>query len=103
MCAVRIALQTHYAVLLAPALEEDDLPEIKDETVPDEEGLSRSGVVNAIEEFKLSVYGDKYEESDNPGHKKVEGFDGSGVKVLPDYTRSARLWEERGFDQEDID
>ncbi|KAI6690296.1 hypothetical protein NL676_027124 [Syzygium grande] len=58
-------LQRHYAVLQALALEEDDLPEIKDEAVPDEEGLARPGVVNAIEEFKLSVYRDKYEESDN--------------------------------------
>ncbi|XP_048130782.1 ATP-dependent DNA helicase 2 subunit KU70 isoform X1 [Rhodamnia argentea] len=64
-------LQRHYAILQALALEEDDLPEIKDETVPDEEGLARPGVVKAIEEFKLSVYGDKYDESDNAGHKKV--------------------------------
>lgn len=35
------ALQRHYAVLQALALEEDELPEIKDETVPDEEGLSQ--------------------------------------------------------------
>lgn len=56
------SLQRHYAVLQALALEEDDMPEIKDETVPDEEGMARPGVVKAIEEFKLSVYGDNYDE-----------------------------------------
>ncbi|TXG66696.1 hypothetical protein EZV62_007971 [Acer yangbiense] len=37
-------------------------PEINDETAPDEEGMARPGVVNAIEEFKLSDYGDSYDE-----------------------------------------
>lgn len=35
------ALQRHYAVLQALALEEDEIPEIKDETAPDEEGMAR--------------------------------------------------------------
>ncbi|EOY13402.1 KU70 isoform 3 [Theobroma cacao] len=35
------ALQRHYAVLQALALEEDDIPETIDETLPDEEGLAR--------------------------------------------------------------
>lgn len=35
------ALQRHYAVLQALALEEDEIPETNDETVPDEEGMSR--------------------------------------------------------------
>jgi len=35
------ALQRHYAVLQALALEEDDIPEMKDETLPDEEGLAK--------------------------------------------------------------
>ena len=35
------ALQRHYAVLQALALEEDDIPEMKDESLPDEEGLAR--------------------------------------------------------------
>lgn len=35
------ALQRHYAVLQALALEEDEMPEVNDETVPDEEGMSR--------------------------------------------------------------
>ncbi|KAH7521471.1 hypothetical protein FEM48_Zijuj07G0037200 [Ziziphus jujuba var. spinosa] len=56
------ALQRHYAVLQALALEEDEMPDIKDETLPDEEGMSRSGVVSALEDFKLSVYGDHYDE-----------------------------------------
>ncbi|KAE8713023.1 ATP-dependent DNA helicase 2 subunit KU70 [Hibiscus syriacus] len=66
------ALQRHYAVLQALALEEDDIPEIIDETAPDEGGLARSAVVKAIEEFKLSVYGDNYdEESNNLGKEKA--------------------------------
>ncbi|KAK8648316.1 hypothetical protein V6N13_129073 [Hibiscus sabdariffa] len=66
------ALQRHYAVLQALALEEDDIPETVDETAPDEEGLARPAVVKSIEEFKLSVYGDNYdEESDNLGKEKA--------------------------------
>jgi len=34
-------LQKHYAALQALALEEDEMPEIKDETLPDEEGMAR--------------------------------------------------------------
>ncbi|KAM6552976.1 hypothetical protein CsatB_013738 [Cannabis sativa] len=65
------ALQRHYAVLQALALEEDEMPDIKDETVPDDEGMSRPGVVKALEEFKLSIYGDHYdEEIENAGDKK---------------------------------
>ncbi|KAG5539601.1 hypothetical protein RHGRI_019964 [Rhododendron griersonianum] len=56
------ALQRHYAVLQALALDEDEMPEVKDETAPDEEGMARTGVVNALEEFKLSVYGENYDE-----------------------------------------
>lgn len=58
------ALQRHYAVLQALALEEDEMPEVNDETVPDEEGMSRPGVVKTLEEFKLSVYGENYEEEE---------------------------------------
>lgn len=36
-----VAIQTHYAVLEALALGEDEMPEVKDETWPDEAGLSR--------------------------------------------------------------
>jgi len=35
------ALQRHYTVLEALALEEDDVEEPIDETLPDEEGLAR--------------------------------------------------------------
>ncbi|XP_020535744.1 ATP-dependent DNA helicase 2 subunit KU70 isoform X2 [Jatropha curcas] len=59
------ALQRHYAMLQALALGEDEMPESKDETLPDEEGMTRPGVVKAIEEFKLSVYGDNYDEECN--------------------------------------
>ncbi|KAL2928045.1 ATP-dependent DNA helicase 2 subunit KU70, partial [Bienertia sinuspersici] len=59
------ALQKHYAVLQALALEEEEIPEIKDETLPDEEGMARPGIVNAIEEFKHSVYGENYVEGES--------------------------------------
>ncbi|XP_061993119.1 ATP-dependent DNA helicase 2 subunit KU70 [Rosa rugosa] len=65
------ALQRHYAVLQALALDEDDIPEIKDETLPDEEGMSRPGVVRTIEEFKHSVYGENYDEESEVGNAKV--------------------------------
>ena len=35
------ALQRHYGILEALALGEDEMPDIKDETLPDEEGLAR--------------------------------------------------------------
>jgi hypothetical protein len=34
-------LQKHYGILEALALGEDEMPDIKDETLPDEEGLAR--------------------------------------------------------------
>ncbi|EER97823.1 ATP-dependent DNA helicase 2 subunit KU70 [Sorghum bicolor] len=58
------ALQRHYGILEALALGEDEMPDIKDDTLPDEEGLSRPGVVNAIEEFKTSVYGENYDQEE---------------------------------------
>ncbi|KAL1295507.1 hypothetical protein HN51_056388 [Arachis hypogaea] len=65
-------LQRHYAVLQALALEEDEIPEIKDETLPDEEGLARPGVVKALEEFKTSVYGENYDEECEANAKPSE-------------------------------
>ncbi|MED6113694.1 ATP-dependent DNA helicase II subunit 1 [Stylosanthes scabra] len=65
-------LQRHYAVLQALALDEDEIPEIKDETLPDEEGLARPGVVRALEEFKTSVYGENYEEECEANSKQSE-------------------------------
>ncbi|CAA0808844.1 ATP-dependent DNA helicase 2 subunit KU70 [Striga hermonthica] len=56
------ALQRHYAVLQALALDEDELPDIKDETLPDEEGLARPAIVKALEEFKLSVNGGEQDD-----------------------------------------
>ncbi|VFQ72427.1 unnamed protein product [Cuscuta campestris] len=56
------ALQRHYAILQALALEEDEMPDMNDETLPDEEGMSRAGVVKALEEFKVCVYGENYDE-----------------------------------------
>ncbi|KAL1224160.1 ATP-dependent DNA helicase 2 subunit KU70 [Cardamine amara subsp. amara] len=64
------ALQRHYAILQAIALDEHELHETKDETLPDEEGMKRSGVVKAIEEFKQSVYGDDSDEGSDSGPKE---------------------------------
>lgn len=61
------ALQRHYAVVQALALDEDEMPEMKDETIPDEEGMARPGVVKALEEFKVSVYGENYDEENDFG------------------------------------
>ncbi|KAI4390151.1 hypothetical protein MLD38_002293 [Melastoma candidum] len=66
------ALQRHYAVLQALALQEDELPEMEDGTLPDEEGLARPGVVKAIDEFKLSVYGGNYMENASGQGKMTE-------------------------------
>lgn len=93
------AMQSHYAIVQALALDEDEMPEIVDETLPDEEGMSRysqcfmfslsirvgthtclyeylhhcrPGIVKALEEFKLSVYGENYdEETENAAHGKA--------------------------------
>ncbi|XP_042010904.1 ATP-dependent DNA helicase 2 subunit KU70-like [Salvia splendens] len=66
------ALQKHYAVLQALALDEDDIPDVKDETLPDEEGLARPGVVKALEELKICVYGENFkQEDDTMGSQKT--------------------------------
>ncbi|KAG6408363.1 hypothetical protein SASPL_131368 [Salvia splendens] len=67
------ALQKHYAVLQALALDEDEIPDVKDETLPDEEGLARPGVVKALEELKICVYGEnfKQEDDDTMGSQKT--------------------------------
>ncbi|XP_013638444.1 PREDICTED: ATP-dependent DNA helicase 2 subunit KU70 [Brassica oleracea var. oleracea] len=64
------ALQRHYAMLQAIALDEDELGETRDETLPDEGGMNRPGVVKAIEEFKESIYGDDSEEESDSGAKE---------------------------------
>ncbi|KQK20547.1 hypothetical protein BRADI_1g55250v3 [Brachypodium distachyon] len=58
------ALQKHYGILEALALGEDEMPDIKDETLPDEEGMARPGIVKAIEEFKASVFGENYDQEE---------------------------------------
>lgn len=58
------ALQRHYGILQALALNEDEIPDIKDETLPDEEGLARPGIARAIEDFKISVYGENHDEEE---------------------------------------
>ncbi|PKA60192.1 ATP-dependent DNA helicase 2 subunit KU70 [Apostasia shenzhenica] len=58
------SLQRHYAILQALALGEDEMPAVKDETLPDEEGMSRPGVVHAMEEFKVAVYGENHDQEE---------------------------------------
>ncbi|CAL9086261.1 unnamed protein product [Musa textilis] len=58
------ALQRHYGILQALALDEDEMPDIKDETLPDEEGLARPGVVRVLEEFKIAVYGENHDQEE---------------------------------------
>ncbi|WOK99403.1 ATP-dependent DNA helicase 2 subunit KU70 isoform X1 [Canna indica] len=58
------ALQRHYGILQALALGEDEMLDIKDETLPDEEGLARSTVVHLLEEFKTAVYGENHDQEE---------------------------------------
>ncbi|KAK1311205.1 ATP-dependent DNA helicase 2 subunit KU70 [Acorus calamus] len=76
------ALQRHYGILQALALDEDEMPEIKDETLPDEEALSRPGIANAIEEFKVAVYGENYEEESKAAATKTSGPAARKRKVM---------------------
>ncbi|XP_058093568.1 ATP-dependent DNA helicase 2 subunit KU70 [Magnolia sinica] len=64
------ALQRHYAVLQALALGEDEMPDAKDETAPDEEGLARPGIVNALEDFKVAVYGENHDQEEAESAEK---------------------------------
>ncbi|KAJ3669862.1 hypothetical protein LUZ60_010186 [Juncus effusus] len=66
------ALQTHYGALQVFALGEDEMPDIKDETLPDEEGLSRPRVVKAIEDLKTSVYGENHDEEEQASNAARE-------------------------------
>ncbi|XP_073264698.1 ATP-dependent DNA helicase 2 subunit KU70-like isoform X2 [Populus alba] len=47
-------------------MDEDDMPEINDETLLDEEAMAR-----AFEEFKLSIYGDNDDEESAIGNGKA--------------------------------
>ncbi|KAF8388525.1 hypothetical protein HHK36_027200 [Tetracentron sinense] len=85
------ALQRHYAVLQALALEEDEMPDTKDETVPDEEGMARPGIVNALEEFKASVYGENHDQEEvdsvlpSEASKKRKAIAENAVKECANY------------------
>ncbi|RLN34745.1 ATP-dependent DNA helicase 2 subunit KU70 [Panicum miliaceum] len=80
------ALQRHYGILEALALGEDEMPDIKDETLPDEEGLARPGVVKVIDEFKASVYGENYdqEEAEAAAAKGSRGDASNKRKAITD-------------------
>ncbi|ONK67364.1 uncharacterized protein A4U43_C06F19410 [Asparagus officinalis] len=58
------ALQRHYGILEALALGEDEMPDIKDETWPDEEGLARPRTAHALEDFKIAVYGENHDQEE---------------------------------------
>nr|CAB3455877.1 unnamed protein product [Digitaria exilis] len=79
-------LQRHYGILEALALGEDEMPDIKDETLPDEKGLARPGVVKAIDEFKASVYGENYdqEEAEAASAKASHGDAAKKRKAITD-------------------
>ncbi|XP_068660973.1 ATP-dependent DNA helicase 2 subunit KU70 [Aristolochia californica] len=70
------ALQRHYAVLEAFALGEDEMPQTIDETLPDEEGMSRPGIVKVVEEFKTAVYGENHDQEEAE-KSKSSGSDAS--------------------------
>ncbi|TVU41934.1 hypothetical protein EJB05_15494 [Eragrostis curvula] len=80
------ALQRHYGILEALALGEDEMPDIKDETLPDEAGMARPAVVKAIEEFKASVYGENYdqEEAEAAAAKASRGEASKKRKAITD-------------------
>ncbi|KAH7661308.1 DNA helicase protein [Dioscorea alata] len=70
------ALQRHYGILQALALGEDEMPDIKDETLPDEDGMARPTIVNALEDFKIAVYGENH-DLEEVSSKKSSGTDAS--------------------------
>eukprot|EP00249_Psilotum_nudum_P013508 c24370_g1_i1 orf=258-2180(-) len=55
------ALQRHYAILQALALQEEDLPELQDSTMPDEAGMKKPSVATAVKAFKDAVYGEDHD------------------------------------------
>ncbi|KAL3586053.1 hypothetical protein D5086_012920 [Populus alba] len=64
-------LNVMYYEFVALGLDEDDMPEINEETLPDEEAMARLGVVEAVEKFKLPVYGDNDDEESAIGNGKA--------------------------------
>ncbi|XP_042387305.1 ATP-dependent DNA helicase 2 subunit KU70-like [Zingiber officinale] len=58
------ALQRHYGLLQVLALDEDEMPDFKDETLPDEKGLARRTVFHALEDFKVAVYGQNHDQEE---------------------------------------
>ncbi|KAK1438286.1 hypothetical protein QVD17_04093 [Tagetes erecta] len=80
------AMQSHYALVQAMALDEDEMPEIVDETLPDKEGMARPGIAKALEEFKISVYGENYDEEDE---KATLGKTSNAAKKRKQFTEEA--------------
>ncbi|XP_078180841.1 ATP-dependent DNA helicase 2 subunit Ku70-like protein isoform X1 [Carex rostrata] len=92
------ALQRHYGALQVFALGDDEMPDIKDETLPDEEGLSRPGVVKAIEEFKTAVYGEDYNEEEE---KAAGGVRADGARKRKAIAEKAAE-ESKSYDWADL-
>ncbi|XP_047336399.1 ATP-dependent DNA helicase 2 subunit KU70 [Impatiens glandulifera] len=92
------ALQRHYAVLQALALDEDEMPDINDETVPDQEGMSRPAVVSALEEFKHSIFGENYDERDD----EIETGGKTGVSKRRKVVAEDAMKESGKYDWEDL-
>lgn len=90
------ALQKHYGILEALALGEDEMPDIKDETLPDEEGLARPKVASALEDFKIAVYGENHdqEEADSVAAKSSAGEATKKRKAVAEAAAGSYNWAE---------
>ncbi|OAY84951.1 ATP-dependent DNA helicase 2 subunit KU70, partial [Ananas comosus] len=93
------ALQRHYGILQALALGEDEMPDIEDETVPDEEGMARPGIVNVIQEFKNAVYGENHDQEEDEsaagrGHASGASKKRKEMTEAAAKETSSRDWEE---------
>ncbi|KAG8375963.1 hypothetical protein BUALT_Bualt09G0013800 [Buddleja alternifolia] len=84
---VKASLQRHYAVLQALALDEDEMPDIKDETLPDEQGLARPGIVKALEEFQISIYGENLEQENELDSDKTRGTSNKRKTIADNATK----------------
>eukprot|EP00850_Spirogloea_muscicola_P014919 SM000110S18926 [mRNA] locus=s110:292351:298253:+ [translate_table: standard] len=61
MVGLLAALQHHFAIIEALALDEDEAREVKDETLPDEKSLERPAVRAAVQAFKDAAYGENHD------------------------------------------
>nr|GEZ06056.1 hypothetical protein [Tanacetum cinerariifolium] len=94
-------MQSHYAIVKALALDEDVMPKIVDETISDEEGMFRPGIVKhwknssflsmeKIIKKKLKMLPMGREITPL---RKVEGFDCNGAKDILNSQQASCWWE----------